>query len=165
MVGIQLREGTIARQEEIQKRLEEIEAALNDVRSEIERCRPPLEISTRPNRTALEIAARAGYEALYREQKRLMDERSHLQRELENLGKPKPPRGVELIDAEEADSREWGDLHLVLTERDADGQVESRTYFASFSDMKALDSLGPRLAQLCLETAHVALACSGSKQA
>ena len=53
---------------------------------------------------------------------------------------------------------EDGNLHLVKVERNADGEATTWTMFAAFADMKAMDSLGPRLAKLCLETAQAALA-------
>ncbi|SFM31064.1 hypothetical protein [Methylobacterium pseudosasicola] len=127
----------MARREDIQKRLGEIEAALRDVEAEKRRHQLTLSMVN----TALGIATRAAHGVLHRELQRLMDERSHLQRELTNLGKPKPPVGFELIDAEEAQEEE-GHLYLVLTERDTDGEVEGHT------DLHRIDPISTRSASI-----------------
>ncbi|WP_375275002.1 hypothetical protein [Methylorubrum thiocyanatum] len=48
-------------------------------------------------------------------------------------------------------------LVLMLRERDLSGEDEGGTRLATFSSMGFMDSLGPRLAKLCLETAQAEL--------
>lgn len=49
------------------------------------------------------------------------------------------------------------DIILMLVERDADGEEEGGTRIATFSNMRFMDSLGPRLAELCRKTAQAEL--------
>ncbi len=53
------------------------------------------------------------------------------------------------------------DIILMLMERDAVGEKLGGTRFAAFSNMRAIDGLGPRLAKLCRETAQAELAKAG----
>lgn len=58
----------------------------------------------------------------------------------------------------------WGDhenrddIVLMLEKRDASGELEGGTCFATFSNMRFMDSLAPRLAKLCPNTAQAELA-------
>ncbi|MEH3146425.1 MAG: hypothetical protein PGN34_13995 [Methylobacterium frigidaeris] len=61
----------------------------------------------------------------------------------------------------------WGDhenrddIVLVLEERDAAGEREGGTRIATFPNMRFMDSLAPRLAKLCQETAQAELDKAG----
>ncbi|KTS39510.1 hypothetical protein NS228_04990 [Methylobacterium indicum] len=52
-------------------------------------------------------------------------------------------------------------LILILAERDAAGEEVGGTRIATFSNMRFMDSLGPRLAKLCQETAQAELDKAG----
>ena len=64
-------------------------------------------------------------------------------------------------DGDWTDRPDDDDIVLVLEERDAAGESEGSTRIATFSNMRFMDSLGPRLAKLCHETAQAELDKAG----